>query len=205
MTPFQMLNQKPAGFQQNGLNQATGQMGNATSGGGGGGGGIGGVSTGGLAANSPIAQWLQSQGLQPTLRDPSQYAAMTNAWNQLPGQQQLGMINNEGQGGAGLYNDLIMGGNSQGGMGQFQTQNNYNTAWGNGPNAANIAQYSGGAGGPASGGLGTMGQPMMAGANPATGTASSPAGPTQTNFVQPQTLGGMAGGSATATPAALSN
>src|SRR5277367_4119503 len=139
-TPFQMLNMKPAGFQQNGMN-ANGQMGNAVSGGGLGGGGIGaGPSTGGLNPNSPIGQWMTQNGFQATNRDPSQDPALAQAWNQLGGQQQLGMLNSN-QGGAGLYDSLIQGGNNQAGMGQFMTQGNYNTGFGQ--NAGNLAAYSG--------------------------------------------------------------
>ena len=135
-TPFQQLNFKPAGFQQNGVNAATGFTGNAVSGGGGGGGGVGGVSTGGLAANSPIAQWMVSQGLDPTLRDPSQDTSLAKLFGGLTGQQQLAMIDS-GQGGAGLYDSLVQGGYNQDQLGGFQTMGNYDTGFGQ--DAGNLA------------------------------------------------------------------
>lgn len=193
MTPFQMLNQKPAGF------QANGQTGNAFHTGLGGGGGMGGPSTGGLAPGSPIAQWMQQQGLNPTFRDPSQDPQLAQAWNQLPAMQQLSMLNSA-QGGTGLYDSLIAGGNNQAAMGNFLTNTNRSAGYGlsdvntRGNIGTPIQAYGGQQGGfTQNPGFGMNG---AQGSSPA-GPASNPAATLDQPGGMPATLGSMAGSGAT--------
>ena len=143
--------------------------------GGGGGRAPGGKSTGGISSNSPIGQWLTSQGLAPTLRGgTAEDTKIAADWNKLPGLQQLQLID-QPMGGMSLYDALIMGGNNQGGMGQFLTQGNYNTGFGNGRNAGNLAAYSGQQGGPTAGGLfGPGGSPPPGAAGPPGTTPGAP-------------------------------
>lgn len=113
------------------------QGGSATHTGLGGGGGKGGISP-----TSPIGQWLQSQGLAPTLGKGANDTAIATDWSKLGPMQQLAMIN-QPQGGSSLYDALIGGGMNQGNLGQWYSNANYNSGFGNNPNAK-ISPYGGG-------------------------------------------------------------
>src|SRR5208282_2604505 len=150
--------------------------------GGGGGRAPGGKSTGGISSNSPIGQWLTSQGLAPTLRGgTAEDTKIAADWNKLPGLQQLQLID-QPMGGMSLYDALIMGGNNQQAMGNFATIGNYSTGFGRDPNntrGPNIGSpfqgYSGQQGGPTAGGLfGPGGGPPPGAAGP---PGTTPGGP----------------------------
>jgi len=161
----------------------------------------GGGGKGGISASSPIGQWLQSQGLAPTLGRGANDSAITADWNKLPAMQQLSLLNAP-QGGMSLFDALVAGGNSQSAMGDFLSNTNRSAGYGlsdvntRGPNIGSpIQAYGGQQGGYAPGGLfGPGGAPPTTPGSTPPGTTPPPVTPPPPGLNRPTGPNGSGGG-----------